>query len=136
MVHNEAAVDQLMGALRALGRRVPDDVSVLAICPDQIADRAAPALSSVLVPAEEVGAKAVELLMRKLDGGQVPEATLLPPQADQASEHGAARTGDEQAVSRTGRAYPANESPSSNTETVPLATSLTSVDAFISFRLR
>jgi len=79
VVHNEAAVDQLMGALRALGRRVPDDVSVLAICPDQIADRAAPALSSVLVPAEEVGAKAVELLMRKLDGGQVPEATLLPP---------------------------------------------------------
>jgi LacI family transcriptional regulator len=79
VVHNEAAVGQLMGALRALGRRIPDDVSVLAICPDEVAERTSPPLSSVLIPAEEVGAKAVALLMSKLEGQAVPEATLLPP---------------------------------------------------------
>jgi LacI family transcriptional regulator len=79
VVHNEAAMGHLIGALRTLHRRVPEDISVLAICPDEAAERTRPALSSVLIPAEEVGAKAVTLLMRKLDGQTVPEANLLPP---------------------------------------------------------
>src|SRR5690348_2707038 len=33
VVHNEAAVEHLLAALRALGRRVPDDMSIVAICP-------------------------------------------------------------------------------------------------------
>lgn len=79
VVHNEAAVSSVLSALRALGRRVPADISVVAICPDEVADRATPSLSSVLVPAEEVGTQAVALLMRKLAGSQVPAASLLPP---------------------------------------------------------
>ena len=80
VVHNEAAVDHVLAALRGLGRRVPDDVSVVAICPDEVAERATPPLDSVLIPAEEVGARAVELLMRKIEGGTAPAATLLAPQ--------------------------------------------------------
>jgi DNA-binding LacI/PurR family transcriptional regulator len=38
-----------------------------------------PALTSVAIPAEEVGRQAVGLLMAKLDGQQVPAATLLFP---------------------------------------------------------
>ncbi|WP_407952065.1 LacI family DNA-binding transcriptional regulator [Plantactinospora sonchi] len=79
VVHNEAAVGQVLAALPLLGRRVPTDVSVLAICPDEVADRANPALTSVLIPAEEVGRQAVTLLMRKLAGEPVPDATLLDP---------------------------------------------------------
>ena len=79
VVHNEAAVEHVLGALRRLGRRVPDDLSIVAICPDEVAERASPALTSVLVPADELGAKAVELLMRKLDDEPVPEASLLAP---------------------------------------------------------
>ncbi len=79
VVHNEPAVNDLIGVLRALGRRVPDDVSVLAICPDEVAERQNPTLSSVLIPAEEVGAKAVALLMCKLTGDAVPDTTLLSP---------------------------------------------------------
>jgi LacI family transcriptional regulator len=79
VVHNEAAVSHLLAALRALGRQVPGDMSVLAICPDEVAERATPPLSSVLIPAEEVGHEAVSLLMRKLAGEQVPDATLLDP---------------------------------------------------------
>jgi DNA-binding LacI/PurR family transcriptional regulator len=79
VVHNEAAVAHLFTALGALGRRVPDDISVVAICPDEVADRTTPALTSVLIPAEEVGAQAVSLLMRKLAGDAVPDASLLAP---------------------------------------------------------
>ena len=80
VVHNEAAVDHVLAALRALGRRVPDDVSVVAICPDEVAERATPGPDSVLIPAEEVGRRAVELLMDKLAGAPVPTVTLLEPQ--------------------------------------------------------
>jgi DNA-binding LacI/PurR family transcriptional regulator len=79
VVHNEAAVTAVLTVLAELGRRVPDDVSVVAICPDQVAMSAVPPLSSVLIPAEEVGRQAVGLLMRKLGGSGVPEATLLIP---------------------------------------------------------
>lgn len=81
VVHNEAAVSHVLAALAGLGRRVPQDVSVVAICPDELAERVRPALTSVLVPAEEVGHQAVTLLMHKLSdsGPAVPETTLLPP---------------------------------------------------------
>ncbi|WP_213455239.1 LacI family DNA-binding transcriptional regulator [Rhizomonospora bruguierae] len=79
VVHNEAAVGHVLTALRAHGRRVPDDVSVVAICPDELAERSTPPLTSVLIPAEDVGRQAVALLMNKIDGGTVPEATLLDP---------------------------------------------------------
>lgn len=79
VVHNEAAVGHVLAALRMLGRRVPQDVSVVAICPDDVAERAGPALTSVLIPAEDVGRRAVELLMAKLDGAAVPDSTLLEP---------------------------------------------------------
>lgn len=81
VVHNEAAISHVLAALAALDRRVPQDLSVVAICPDELAERAGPALTSVLVPAEEVGHHAVTLLMRKLaeQPADVPEATLLAP---------------------------------------------------------
>lgn len=81
VVHNEAAVSHVLAALAGLGRRVPEDVSVVAICPDELAERARPALTSVLVPAEQVGHRAVTLLMRQLSdpARAVPETTLLPP---------------------------------------------------------
>jgi DNA-binding LacI/PurR family transcriptional regulator len=79
VVHNEAAVEHVLAALRDLGRRVPADVSVVAICPDELAECADPPLTSVQIPAAEVGVRAVDLLMRKLTGAQVPGSTLLPP---------------------------------------------------------
>jgi DNA-binding LacI/PurR family transcriptional regulator len=79
IVHNEGVVDHVLTALRSLGRRVPQDVSVLAICPDEVAVAATPHLSNVRIPAHEVGELAVRLLLDRLDGAEVPEATLLPP---------------------------------------------------------
>ncbi|MEV6493321.1 LacI family DNA-binding transcriptional regulator [Actinoplanes sp. NPDC051633] len=76
VVHNEAAIGHVLAALSS---RVPDEIAVVAICPDHVAEAAAPPLTSVQIPAAEVGRQAVSLLMRKLDGGGVPESTLLSP---------------------------------------------------------
>jgi DNA-binding LacI/PurR family transcriptional regulator len=79
IVHNEGAVDHVLTALRALGRRVPQDVSVLAICPDEVALGATPRLTNVQIPAQAVGRLAVELLLARGNGAAVPARTLLPP---------------------------------------------------------
>ncbi|MGI8333169.1 LacI family DNA-binding transcriptional regulator [Actinomadura scrupuli] len=79
VVHNEPIVEPLVAAFQAAGRRVPEDLSVVAICPDEVAERPATPVSSIAIPAAEVGERAVELLMTKLDGADVPDATLLPP---------------------------------------------------------
>ncbi|MFI0443855.1 LacI family DNA-binding transcriptional regulator [Actinomadura sp. 6N118] len=79
VIHNESVLAPLVKAFQDAGRRVPGDLSVVAICPDDLAEHAELPLSSVAIPAEEVGRRSVELLMAKLDGAEVPPATLLPP---------------------------------------------------------
>jgi len=76
VVHNDAALPVVLATLRALGRRVPEDVEVVAISADQFV----PPLTTVRVPVEELGHHAVELLMRKINGDPPPALTLLPPE--------------------------------------------------------
>jgi DNA-binding LacI/PurR family transcriptional regulator len=80
VVHNASALGPLLDAFRAAGRRIGEDLSVLAICPDDLATQSTPALTSIAIPAEEMGRQAVGLLMATLDGQPAPAATLLPPQ--------------------------------------------------------
>ncbi|MGW0519607.1 LacI family DNA-binding transcriptional regulator [Crossiella sp. NPDC003009] len=77
VVHNEAALGWVASSLRALGRRVPEDVAVVAICPDELADQLF--LTSVRLPAEELARQAVDLLVAKVNGLPTPPLTLLPP---------------------------------------------------------
>jgi LacI family transcriptional regulator len=79
VVHNEGAVTHVLRALSSLGRTVPDDVSVIAIGPDEVAELATPPLDSVLVPTDELGTRAVELLIGKMSGSRVSEANLISP---------------------------------------------------------
>ncbi|MFB7334702.1 LacI family DNA-binding transcriptional regulator [Streptomyces adustus] len=79
VVHNEAVLEPLIDAFEQLGLRVPGDLSVTAICPDELAESLRVPVTSIALPSAEVGERAVELLMRKLAGDAVPEATLLPP---------------------------------------------------------
>ena len=78
-VHNESALGPLLDALRTAGRRVGEDLSVLALCPDDLADQATPSLTSIAIPADELGRQAVGMAMAKLNGQPVPAATLLAP---------------------------------------------------------
>jgi DNA-binding LacI/PurR family transcriptional regulator len=79
VVHNEPVIPALLGAFRASGRQIPGDLSVIALCPDELAEQATPPLTSIAIPADEVGRHAVALLMAKLRDQDVPDATLLPP---------------------------------------------------------
>ncbi|MEU5598112.1 LacI family DNA-binding transcriptional regulator [Streptomyces sp. NPDC020298] len=86
VVHNEPILEPLIDAFEQLGLRVPGDLSITAICPDELAESVRVPVTSVALPSAEVGERAVRLLMQKLDGTVVPEATLLPPRmTDRAS---------------------------------------------------
>ena len=81
VVQNEAAIAPLLSLLRLSGRAVPEDTSVVAICPDQVALQASPRLTSVSIPADEMGRRAVRLAMAQLDptDGERDPVTLIPP---------------------------------------------------------
>ncbi|MEV4944886.1 LacI family DNA-binding transcriptional regulator [Streptomyces sp. NPDC053755] len=80
VVQNEAAVEPLLAVLRRRGRAVPEDVAVVAVCPDQVARQASVPLTAVGVPAAEMGRLAVERLVARL-GGQAPSGpTLIAPE--------------------------------------------------------
>jgi DNA-binding LacI/PurR family transcriptional regulator len=83
VVHNEPVLDPLIDAFERLGLRVPGDLSITAICPEEVAATARVPVTSVALPSAELGERAVELLMAKLDGTPVPETTLLPPHLTQ-----------------------------------------------------
>ncbi|WP_320772820.1 LacI family DNA-binding transcriptional regulator [Streptomyces sp. CRN 30] len=80
VVQNENAVEPLLALLRQQGRAVPEDVSVIAVCPDQVATQASVRLTAVTIPAQEMGRRAVEHLVAKLDGRAEDEVVLLAPE--------------------------------------------------------
>ncbi|ARQ68206.1 LacI family DNA-binding transcriptional regulator [Streptomyces marincola] len=88
IVQNEAAIGPLLSLLRQQGRAVPEDISVVAVCPEPVATQQSVALTSVAIPAHEMGRRAVELVM---DGaGAVSE--LLPPRLTVRASTGPAPT--------------------------------------------
>ncbi|WP_326625746.1 MULTISPECIES: LacI family DNA-binding transcriptional regulator [unclassified Streptomyces] len=80
IVQNESAVEPLLNLLRQQGRAVPEDVSVVAICPQQLASEASVRLTSVAIPAQEMGRRAVEQVVAKLAGRGTDEVELLTPE--------------------------------------------------------
>nr|WP_202533077.1 MULTISPECIES: LacI family DNA-binding transcriptional regulator [unclassified Streptomyces] len=80
IVQNEAAVEPLLNLLRQQGKAVPEDVSVVAICPEQVATQASVRLTSVAIPAQEMGRRSVEHVVAKLSGRGTDEVELLAPE--------------------------------------------------------
>jgi DNA-binding LacI/PurR family transcriptional regulator len=79
IVQNEVIIPPLMSLLRTSGRAVPEDVSIVALCPDHVAEQTAPRLTSVSIPATELGTRAVELLIRRMTVDDAAEVQLIPP---------------------------------------------------------
>jgi DNA-binding LacI/PurR family transcriptional regulator len=79
VVHNEAVLPALLSVLRNRGLTVPGDLSVVAVCPEAMADQHVVALTTVAIPAEEVGRQAVEMVVQRLNGRTTPEVRLLSP---------------------------------------------------------
>jgi DNA-binding LacI/PurR family transcriptional regulator len=67
VVHNEPVLGPLL------------DVSIVAVCPTDVALSQPIHLTSVDIPATDVGNMAVEMVMAQLQHGKEPETCLLPP---------------------------------------------------------
>ena len=67
----------LLAALRDLGRRVPEDFSVVAIIASQVADLVTPPLTTIDMPAYEMGRLGAEILIRRLTDDELPPSQLL-----------------------------------------------------------
>lgn len=79
VVHNEAVLSALLAELSARRLAVPADLSIVAVCPDDMVENHGIALTSLSIPTAEVGQLAVEMAMRQLSGIGQPEIRLLSP---------------------------------------------------------
>lgn len=91
IVHNEAALGPVLSVLRGSKRRVPEDVSLVAVCPEDVAVSMPVALTSVDIPSHEVGSLAVEMVMDLLDGKNLGQTRLLSPTLTERDSCGPAR---------------------------------------------
>ncbi|MCU1636843.1 MAG: LacI family transcriptional regulator [Cryobacterium sp.] len=80
MVHNEAILGTVLAILERGGRRVPNDVSIVAVCPTDMAENQRVPLTHIPVPAALIGAAAVEMVIRQLDGDSSVEKRLIYPE--------------------------------------------------------
>ena len=84
VVQNEGAIGPLLSLLRTSGRTVPEDASVVALCPDQLAEQHAPRLTAVAGPTQELGRVAIDQVIGRITAaarGEEPddELVLLTP---------------------------------------------------------
>jgi DNA-binding LacI/PurR family transcriptional regulator len=79
VVHNEGVLGAVLATLRRRGLRVPEDISVAAICPEDQAENQGVQLTGVAVPAEQIGRAAVEMVLRQVDGEHISETRLIAP---------------------------------------------------------
>jgi DNA-binding LacI/PurR family transcriptional regulator len=69
----------LLGALRAVDKRVPDDFSVMGVIAAQFAEMLTPSLTGIEWPAFQAGRMAAELLIEQLTTRDAPARQILVP---------------------------------------------------------
>ena len=75
-VANIRAAIGTLAAARRLGLGVPSDLSVIGFHDAPVAAYTDPPLSTVRMPLREMGAQAVDTLLRLLDGGEVDDVRV------------------------------------------------------------
>lgn len=79
VVSNVNAALGVLTALRTLGLRVPEDISVIGIHDAWVCDHSWPPLTTVRTPLYEMGRLAVELLQRRMDGETPDDLEVTNP---------------------------------------------------------
>lgn len=75
---SDHALPGLLRAAHDLGRRIPQDLSMMCIdMPPHVAELTDPPMTTVGVSAADIGQAAVDLLLRRLDGDSAPARQLL-----------------------------------------------------------
>lgn len=79
VVEETTQAEQLLVAARELGLRVPEDCSVVALS-DAMTEPVPSEITTIVVPRQEIGARAVRLLIERLEqpGEVVPQQIYLP----------------------------------------------------------
>jgi DNA-binding LacI/PurR family transcriptional regulator len=77
-VANDLMALGAMTALKAGGRRIPDDVAVIGFDDVELAQHAEPPLTTVRQPIAEQARLMVEILVRQIGGAAAPEPVVLP----------------------------------------------------------
>jgi DNA-binding LacI/PurR family transcriptional regulator len=81
VVLTDASIPGALSVLKARGRQVPDDFSIVGLAIDRIAELMHPRLTAIRFPSYEMGYQAVDLLIKKLlDPDLAVEQHLLPPE--------------------------------------------------------
>lgn len=79
VVHNEVALPAVLATLRERGLDVPRDISVVAVCPHDVATGQPQPLTAVDIPALTIGGVAVDMAMARLERDEPAETRLLAP---------------------------------------------------------
>ena len=79
IVYNERALPLVLDRLTGLGLRVPEDVSVVAICPDDEAERLRLPTTCASLPVEDLARTAVRQLAGQVNGQTAASVTILAP---------------------------------------------------------
>jgi DNA-binding LacI/PurR family transcriptional regulator len=81
MVHNDDCAIGVIKALTNHGLHVPEDVSVVGFDGTEFSDFCSPSLTTIKVPLEEIGERAVKVLLQQIEGGVIEsEQNVLPVQ--------------------------------------------------------
>ena len=75
---NDALAIAVIGLLRSLGMRVPDDVSIIGFDGISIGELIEPSLATIEQPSREMGRTAVQHLLDRLSGDASQHAVILP----------------------------------------------------------
>ncbi len=73
----EQSVMGLLKAAAARDRRIPADISVVAMIDDSLSELATPPLTTIAFPAEDMGRAAARILIDRMDRGRTPTQQLL-----------------------------------------------------------
>jgi DNA-binding LacI/PurR family transcriptional regulator len=82
IVHNEAILGTVLAVLERLGKQVPSDVALVALCPHDLAINQRVRLTNIDLAAEHIGAAAVDMIFQQLDGIGPPQTRLIAPLLD------------------------------------------------------
>ena len=78
-VHNEGALPHVAAHLAEIDRRRDADLSIVALCPEDVARSVPELVDSIAVPAEAIGAAATDMIWEILTTDARPGVRLLPP---------------------------------------------------------
>lgn len=75
---NSLMAQGVLSVLRAHGKVVPDDLGLVTFDNDYAAQSSTPPLTTVEQPTVEQGRRMVDVLLQLIDGGSVPQVTMMP----------------------------------------------------------